>query len=301
MITDGNKATFAAQVCESMAILYLGKIEDYLPVGYDVENDKMFSHFNPESPEEYQEETTYEWDAGRLRRDAIEALGNIMAKNGADYSLIRNLLENQQKNPWSNPSKVLKYFLLQQHDSNQSPDGSYYLGGSRFRDIATGAEEYLGRVRKFPKSVAMYKAFTAITLNTVRIDEVIFPDETICIVQRALDRGRLLRAYPQIYSNKNTGDRIDGIRDDIAASTFIGERTGSHDEFIEKNSSVIHKIRMPFSRIFATYFMSPELCCDYDTPIIQQSGNPEYVRKKYKNEREVLCDCSHIEAELIFP
>lgn len=44
--------------------------------------------------------------------------------------------------------------------------------------------------------------------------------------------------------------------------------------------------------------MSPELCCDYDTPIIQQSGGPVYARRKYKNEHKALCDCSHIEAEL---
>jgi hypothetical protein len=63
----------------------------------------------------------------------------------------------------------------------------------------------------------MYKAFTAITLNTVRVDRVIFPNESICVVQRALDKGRLLRTYPQIYSDKNTGDSIDGVRDDMAA------------------------------------------------------------------------------------
>ncbi|MDR0595608.1 MAG: hypothetical protein LBF94_02875, partial [Puniceicoccales bacterium] len=41
MITDGNKATFATQVCESMAILYRNDIESFLPIEYDVENDKM--------------------------------------------------------------------------------------------------------------------------------------------------------------------------------------------------------------------------------------------------------------------
>jgi hypothetical protein len=101
-----------------MAILYRNDIESFLPIEYDVENDKMFSHFNPEDTEEYSKESMYEWDAAVLREDAFNAPSNIMAENEADYELIRNLLENQQKSPGFNLPRTLKYFLSQQHDLN---------------------------------------------------------------------------------------------------------------------------------------------------------------------------------------
>jgi hypothetical protein len=299
MIRDGNKPEWAAQVCASMAILYQNDIEELLPTKFDITNNIMFHPENPEEEDFHQAspgEFGYKWAPENIRNDAINKLTRIMQENGANYIFIKLLLEQQQLGPWSDFSKMLKWFLITQHQFSpgQTPEQHYVFGGNTFADISRDASANMEERPKFPKSIAMYKAFTAIVLNKTSIDGVIFHETCTCTVRRGLDANKLRNAYPKVYQNKNTGDYIDGIPDDIAASTFVGARGRSHEEFTEQGTSIIHEIQMPFSRIFAVYFMSPELCCDYQTPVLGRDGSKD----KYMGEHEFMCDCSFIKAKL---
>jgi hypothetical protein len=106
--------------------------------------------------------------------------------------------------------------------------------------------------------------------------------------------------YSQAIGDRGIGDYVDGIPDEIVASTSIGRIrnsfTGNGRKF------AIHEMHMPFSRIFAVYFMSPELSIDYTSPIVNQLsglvGGVEAARRTHK-ENEIICDCSNIKSQIV--
>ncbi len=302
MARDEYNLDFIERISNYMAILYQEGIDRFIPKKLNIETNEMF---HPEDPEESSQsapasEFGYVWNPIQIRRDVICALSKIMKEYGTNYNFIQRLLEYQQISPFSEQSQLLKFYLFTQKHETDYED--YYWGGQTFDSIKANAEYDLSKRPGFPKAIEMYKAFTAIVLNTINIANVIFHGTDTCVIQRAFDKEQMSRAYPGVYEGQKAEDTIiEGIKDDIVASTFIGPRNGSHREFIEEGRTVIHTISMPFSRIFAVYFMSPELCCDYNTKIMQRShGDPESMREKYMGEHEVICDCSHIQTKFTF-
>ncbi|MDR2779168.1 MAG: hypothetical protein LBB16_02680 [Puniceicoccales bacterium] len=65
--------------------------------------------------------------------------------------------------------------------------------------------------------------------------------------------------------------------------------------FIEPEQSDIHRMQVPFSRIHAAYFISPELCHDDDP---DRKNDIDYG---YGGGHEFVCDLSRLSIELIGP
>jgi hypothetical protein len=309
-----------------MAILYRNDIESFLPIEYDVENDKMriwsacpeeldqgridqyyLSGYYNEGDElcYYTEQTEemQELNPIYVRMDSIHKLASIMTDNNADYRIIRLLLEKHQIGQIEDELILLRGYLLSQRTQGVDElEASYRVKGFDVDQLINKFETMSLRERsKFEKSIVMYKAFTAIVLKHVKIPGIVSRENDTCLVRRGFYYYNDMRAsYPQAIGNRGVGDYVDGIPDEIVASTSIGRIRNS---FIGRGEEFgIHEMHMPFSRIFAVYFMSPELSIDYTSPIVTRHrgviGGVEVARRTHK-ENEVVCDCSNIRSQIV--
>jgi hypothetical protein len=291
MIADGNKPEFAAQVCASMAILYQSGIDGTIP-----ETALPLK-------------TIYNIDDIKKRAEIKELLSNTMSRYGADYTIISKWLESQQGNSWSPASKGVKYYLLQQCANADEIDGRFYLKQHEFKSPKAAVDNLRSNYESFMKqhnvsdkcyaqSIAMYKAFTAIVLAKTKVESYIFPDQQKCKVVRGDNLKSMQKDYPGepwVRPRGNRGELTfsDKIRGGIADSTALGAAASG----FSGTGIATRTFMMPFSRIMAVYFISPELCCDPGgtASAITEASITQSIKQlkdKYGREREVICDFS---------
>jgi hypothetical protein len=278
MIRDGYRETFANAVSEAMQIRHRNGMEGFIPEYISSVSDVVYA------PEH-----------AAMRRAATDKLRQVMRDNGADYNVINRYLKGQQQDSWGNESLAMKYFLLKQRRSNADFDEIYFVGGKTLDDLRSIFVQELARnnigSNLYAKSVAFSKAFTAIALNKVRIDGRIDHEDNICTIQRGMKRADLIRFYPEYKDIGEGGIFMRKMKHGIADSVALG--APAHAYTNPQECDVI-EIRIPFSRVLAAYFVSPELSFDrppYGIPITAKGGN----NKRHKgSEHELVCDMSNL-------
>jgi hypothetical protein len=260
MIRDGNKPEFAAQVCASMAILYQNGIESVLPQEIDIKSTVSSS------------------TDIKMRRVATKQLSDIMAANGANYKIISSYIEDQRTSSWQKGALVMKSFLMAQRQNPDDVNSIFVpkIVEKKIRSAFPGKMSPL-QIAEFTKSVAMYKAFTAITLSRLNMPEFINHETLTCSLQRGLGRKGLIESYPG-YPNIPIGTPFRLPKNGIADSTSLGPPPPN---FTGKGSDV-HQMDVAFSRILVLYFMSEEMC-----------------KGVKAHEHEITCDLSNVFATII--
>jgi hypothetical protein len=290
MLENGYRETFAGDVCEAIITLYLGGIEDLLPEDISSVSDVVYA------PEYI-----------AMRRKVTDKLSQIMEDNGADYGIIGRYLKGQQQNSWSEESLAMKYFLLTQRQNDTDFKEIYFLDGETLGDLElrhtresivnikneSDARGSIFNIKKeiYAKSVAMYKAFTAIALNKVNMPGKISHGNNTCTVQRGMRREDLIKFYPE-YAKTDEGATFSGtMKHGIADSVALGAPASMYTD--QKECDVI-EMEVPFSRILAAYFVSPELC--FDEPPYGIPPNPLTRDNKpgKGSEHEIVCDMGNL-------
>jgi hypothetical protein len=268
MIKDGNKPEWAAQVCASMAILYQNGIEQHIPDRIIIEanqspDDITQSMADPNS-------VVFAQQFIVQRAVATKHLTDVMSANGANYDIMKNYLIQQGYFSWSETSCVMKYFLLQQRVNPTQDENTYHLECAGFvtlENLRDQYNEYFGLpdnlnenlLNQYTKTVAMYKAYTAIALRKTQFDGKDLNQQT-CQLQRAMVRKKLIKSYKPAYEDVKEGETFAEMKGGIADSTALGPPV----HFFTKPEYDIFEMKVPFFRILAIYIMSPELCCDDD-------------------------------------
>jgi hypothetical protein len=296
MIRDGNKPEWAAQVCASIAILYQSGIEAHIPDRIDIENNQQ--PYCIEYFRDAKEGTVFGQRFIEQRANATAALSVIMTVNGADYGIISDYLKQQRFSSWDNKCCVMKYFLLQQRmNPEQDANNIYYFGGNKRSRHPTSLDtlnqrydEYFqpNDLNTYTKTVAMYKAYTAIALGKTQFSGKDQASNS-CTLQRAMTRQLLITSYGQAYENVRVNETFDRMKGGIADSTALGPPVY---HFIEPGSDIF-EMQVPFSKIHAAYFISPELCYD-DIPKEKQD-----VKFGFAGGHEFVCDLGKIKLKLI--
>jgi hypothetical protein len=223
-----------------------------------------------------------------------------MAANGADYNIIHSYLIEQRKGSWKPECCAMKYFLLQQR---QDPldQNEYFLGPEGVNGLCS---KFGGLVKsqdldRYTKTVAMYKAFTAIALMKTQFSgKNLKSIPPTCILQRGMNRTDLVRKTDPLsgemtgyegYNDVKDGETFNGIKGGIAESTALGSPAPT---FIRKGYD-IHEMTIPLCRIHAVYFISPELCCDDN---MKMKSN---TLTGFGVGHEFVCDLKGLQVKLI--
>ncbi|MDR1435110.1 MAG: hypothetical protein LBI77_01760 [Puniceicoccales bacterium] len=247
MILGGDKPEFALEVSKAMAILYKSGIENQMPV--EIHGDA---------------------DVKKKAENVTNKLEQIMNENGGDYEIMKNYLKEQQLNINADESQAMRYFLLTQR---QNPDEERYLGKVSKEKMQEHFVKFCGGdEKKYAKTVAIYKAFTAIALNRVDFTGKNHQNHS-CTVYRGLNR-RFLEGNCPGYDQRQ--DNTFTINHNTLESTSIGDVVSGFND-LGKDT---HEMKVPFDRIFVVYFMSPEMC------------------GLLIGEREFICDLQGIEAKI---
>jgi hypothetical protein len=308
MICDGNKPEWAAQVCASMAILYQSGIEAFIPDQIIIEANQsveaLQQHIDAKSG------TVFDLQFITQRATATQYLRTIMTANGADYDIISNYLKKQRQSSWDDECLIMKYFLLQQRTNGEEEARSiYYFEGDNRNERADRQNirlsslqgAYAGRfipsghldeirLNQYAQTVAMYKAYTAIALKKTQFNEKNSAQRT-CQLQRAMVREKLIESYQQAYASVKKDETFTGMKGGIADSTALG--TPVYHFTKPEQGCDIHEMQVPFFRIHAAYFISPELCYD-DVP--KKKCN---FKKGYGGGHEFVCDLGKLPIKLI--
>ncbi|MDR1906778.1 MAG: hypothetical protein LBQ03_00970 [Puniceicoccales bacterium] len=298
MRNDGYQETFIDAVVTAMHILYSEGIRELLPKEIAI-SDVVYSE-----------------ESKIMRRRVTNKLKDIMEKHGGDYGIINQYLKAQQQNSFSLDSLVMKYFLLKQHKRN-TPDflyNLYYLGNNTAQDLELQFVHSMitklgGGYRtsdwKYFTTVSFYKAYVAIALHNVEVKEstylngqkentkLIDHEKNICRIQRGMRRQDLCKFYPG-YANIREGEVFSGpMRHGIADSGALG---ASASLYTRSDVYDVIEMEIPFSRILAAYFISPELCFDGPPYGIQPNKSLDSRDNKMGrgSEHEIICDMSNI-------
>ncbi|MDR1590686.1 MAG: hypothetical protein LBR92_01665 [Puniceicoccales bacterium] len=290
MIEDGYTEKFANEVSSAIIILYQNTIDDLLPSDIGSVSDVVFA------PEYI-----------TMRINVTNKLKQIMEDYDADYNIINRYLKGQQQNSWSEESLAMKYFLFTQRQDSNDFEKVYFWGGQKLstlelkyvQDLVKNIQNRSNdnglilniKKEKYARSVAFYKALTAIALNKVQVPERINHENNTCILQRGMKREDLIKFYPE-YAKINEGEIFtDTMKHGIADSAALG---ASAPIFTNPKEYDVLEIETPFSRIFAVYFISPELSFDgppYGLPIRKNSKDNKQHRG---SEHEFVCDMSNL-------
>jgi hypothetical protein len=301
MIVDGNKPEWAAQVCASMAILYQSVIEAYIPDQILIENNQQ--PYCIEYFKDANEGVVFGPQFIKQRTVATERLGQIMNANGANYSIISDYLKQQREDSWNNECCTMKYFLLQQRANVEQDGNIYYFGEVTLEDLRQRYNEHFGLpdqlkedlLKQYPKTVAMYKAYTATALRKTQIGGFDGKDSTqqTYKLQKGMNRKRLIEFYPALdqqpaYKNVQPDETFGRMKGGIADSVELGPPVFT---FNKPNYDVL-EIQVPFCKIHVVYFVSPELCYDDDL----ESKNDTEVW--FAGGHEFVCDTNGIPVTL---
>jgi hypothetical protein len=239
IIEGGDKPEFALQVCQSMMLLYKEGMESLMPDAIDFRNIVE--------------------NGNEMRTQAIGQLTEIMAANGGNYMIMQRYLREQQLDSNSKESQEMRNFLMAQR---QNPSEERFLSSPVMQDP------------EYAKTVAIYKAFTAIALNKANFAGR-DPQNHTCTVYRGMPRDVLERNYHD-YDQVQNGDNFT-IKHSTLESTSIGNPIRMFNEI----DSDTHTLEVPFSRVFVAYFMSSEMCGGMG-----------------RHEHEFICDLGDIPAKI---
>jgi hypothetical protein len=290
MWRDGYRKKFAGEVLDAMHILYESGIEALLPEDISSVSDVI-----------------YDPEYIAMRKKVTDKLSQIMKDNGADYDIINRYLKGQQQNSWSEQSLAMKYFLLTQCKKNDDFEKTYFWGGQNLSSLELQhIKEVIGNVKreandrglilntkkeKYAKSVAMYKAFTAIALNKVKILGKVNHERNICSVQRGMGREDLIKFYPE-YAKIKEGEIFKGsMKHGIADSVALGAPAS---EYTNPKAYDVIEMEVPFHRILAAYFVSPELSFDGPPYGIPHNFSTRDNKAGKGSEHELICDMGNL-------
>ncbi|MDR3144493.1 MAG: hypothetical protein LBT64_03280 [Puniceicoccales bacterium] len=260
LVKNGNKPKWAAQVCASMVILYSENMEQCIPKKIDIAG------------------TVSSKKDTAMRKAAQKQISQKMKSHGASYKHILLYIRAQRLSSWHNGTHKMRAFLWKQR---QNPDDisnvfiSSVVGIEKIKKAFPG-QMSSAEVIEFTKSVAMYKAFVAITLSRVNEPNTINHENLTCSLQRGLVRRSLVENYPE-YSKIKEGGTVCLKKNGIADSTSLGNPPSA---FTGKGTDV-HQMNVGFERILVLYFMVPEMCKDVKG-----------------NEHEIICDLINISAKI---
>ncbi|MDR1255630.1 MAG: hypothetical protein LBJ94_01735, partial [Puniceicoccales bacterium] len=322
LLSNGNRRSFALEVGKAMVILYKNNIESLLPSTITIDNDSCPSPKN--NIREYDKDSCNDtvFRDVEMRRAVVGLLTRVMAENGADYGIMKNYFKGQQSNSWSLASLGMKAFFLQQRDlertdlhveQGQDPIAAeahrYFL--QEFSPNSPNSNENLLKIfegylkdNSFPeetyaKTIAMYKAFTGITLQHLNMPEYIDRESRTISLQRSL---------PLEYANKPQG-----IADSTSLDTLVSTLGAGGGDV------TLLLLRVPFCDVHALFFMSPELSNDnlpleksflendlylknlFGNNLSLKSifGNNLSLKSLFGMEHEVICDMSHANREIL--
>jgi hypothetical protein len=295
MLEDGYKKEFADAVFNAMAILYESGIEELFPKGIMNVSDVVYA------PEYI-----------AMRKRVTDKLSQIMKDNGIDYDIINRYLKAQQQNSWSEQSLAMKYFLFTQRKERDDFEKTYFWGE---RDLSSLELQHIKEIirnikteandkglilnikkEKYTKSVAMYKALTAMALNKAQVPGKIDHERNICIVQRGMKREDLIKFYPG-YVKINEGEIFTGtMKHGIADSVALGPPAS---EYTNPNEYDVIEMEVPFSRILVAYFVSPELSFDGPPYGIPYNSSTRDNKDGKGSEHELICDMSNLPIKII--
>jgi hypothetical protein len=294
MLKDGYREEFANEVFMAMFILYQSGIEDLLPQDISSVSDVVYA------PEYI-----------AMRKNIIDKLSQIMKDNGADYTIINRYLKGQQQDSWSDQSLAMKYFLFTQRKESDDFEKIYFWSGLNLGRLEIKhIQEVIKNVKneandkglifnikkeKYAKTVAMYKALIALALNKAQIPGKIDHKKNVCIVQRGMKRADLIKFYPE-YVKIDEGKIFTGtMKHGIADSVALGAPAS---EYTRPNEYDVIEMEVPFSRVLAAYFISPEL--SFDGPPYGISFDPSTRDNKVGkgSEHELICDMGNLPVKI---
>jgi hypothetical protein len=244
MINDGNKPEWAAQACASMVILCQSDIEAHIPEKVVLEDTTDPNVIHTSATQKTG--TVFDEANIGMRAKAKEILSKVMLDCGADYSIIELYLKDQRSDSWRPNCRVLKYFLVQQQQDTSNLEDRYFFKGDGISpgpdaaktqfdkhfqpEDASGPEQSQKKMQTYSKTVAMYKAFTAIALMKCNFPGKNLKSATCTLhqissqsaqLQRGMQKSALITAY-QWYGDLKAGETFVGIKGGIAESTALG-------------------------------------------------------------------------------
>jgi hypothetical protein len=227
MIEEGDKKSFAIEVCRSMILLFKNNIENFMPENVDV-NESLN-------------------DQQAMRRNAEKKLTEIMKENGGRYEIIETYIREQEVSSNASQSQAIQYFLLMQR---QNPGEDRFFSTPKEKMEEHFLNMCCENPEQYAKTIAMYKAFTAIALNKANFAGK-NPQNHTYAVYRGINRDTLNNTYPD-YDGKTQYT----IKHNPLESTSVG---GPISGFNGPGFDT-HKMEVPFCRVFFAYFMSAGRC-----------------------------------------
>ncbi|MDR1414112.1 MAG: hypothetical protein LBI56_04235 [Puniceicoccales bacterium] len=269
IVSDGYKPEFAERICKFMAILYRNGIDskEYIPE-WSGNLDVVFSKENAD-----------------IRHNCLVELAKIVNTNGGRYPIVRSWLRRQQDGSWTESPRALKSYLFNQRTNQSEIEKRYFLQKNTVSSLSLTLEEVLGNSGEvqegqttevteeiYANSVAAYRAFTAIALNSKISASNPFVHQLAktCTLIRT-DGGNMKRDYPSEEWEKD-GMISAAVKGGIADSTAMVGLEGAYP------GELVRQFEVPFWRISAVFYASQELSASC------------------KSEREVVCDFSGLES-----
>lgn len=250
MLKYENKEEFVSEVCNAMAYLYRTGIERHIP--------RSMKEYMPEYKNVYEDGVAFDPRAKNMRENIQNILINLIKENGGDYSIISDYINSQRSNSWSDKSKCLKGFYLEQKKESYQ-NKNYYLTSHVVRDPV--GEENLIKIshsiypdrKKYAKTIAMYQAFTAIALNHIE------------------DIPGLNKANRTLSVARGTDNYVSWGPQGILDSASLIETSSL---FNLKKYNL--RLDVPFCDVIFVYFLASEFCND-----------------ELAKEREIVCNLNN--------
>jgi hypothetical protein len=239
MILGGDKPEFALEVATNMVLLYQNK-----------EVIKTLASLGSADNINLQAIAKFEKDK----------LPSIINSNGGNYTIIENYIIAQVDDSNSPGTMPMQYFLLTQRrdaETDAAMQANYRLGRTSSKSITKADMELFYKnicpsktdKEKYAKTVAMHKAFTAISLNAIN-----FPGKNAtagsCEVYRTMEHESLCEIN-QNYENAKVGDETIVLHN-IMESTSIGRPV------LEGSGRDTHTYQVPFARVLFAFWTSRE-------------------------------------------
>ncbi|MDR2737512.1 MAG: hypothetical protein LBB18_01035 [Puniceicoccales bacterium] len=268
MTVDGDRPEWILSVAHDMAKLYQGGIEKTLlaPNGqrYGVNDSDEFLNY-------------VGWMGWRMETEAH--LQKLMHEMGGSLKLIHDWQNEQICDSFSPFSCAMKSIMLDnRRDGNDAwnPQERYFTQGNTSESLRYWrqwtADKYGQNDGILQRSLSIYKAFTAIGLNS--IDHPLIDRTTgMCYVVRGLFQPNM----PSAFQNAKIGDVITDQTNGIAESTSL-HATGPEFFSEPKYGNMVVQMDVPFSRVCNAFFLSTQFA----------------ERNPYRYQCEIVADISNL-------
>jgi hypothetical protein len=164
MIEDDDDPEFALAVVRYMVLLYEARIDEQIPKEHPpITDEERMQQFHK-----------------RISGIEQTTLASIMDTNGGDYNFIIDYMGQQKDESAREANQAMRYYLLTQRQDGDV-QGEYYLGKIQGRELTkedlkgaydrffsdSSGKKDSSKEKQYAKTVAIYKAFTAIALNKI--------------------------------------------------------------------------------------------------------------------------------------